>query len=130
MKKVTLALLALFMIVATPMVVLADGHEKEEAKEVTVKGEPVDIKCYLGGQSGPKHASCATACANNGLPIGLLVTKNGKKHLLLTIGGDGKPAKDHLAKHMGKTVSVTGKVTTKDGMNVITVAKVEAVDKE
>ena len=40
------------------------------AEEVSLKGEPVDMQCYLSGQSGEGHASCATACANKDIPIG------------------------------------------------------------
>ena len=38
----------------------------EEAQEVSVMGEPVDIQCYLGGRSGEGHAACAKSCAEGG----------------------------------------------------------------
>ncbi len=46
--------------------------------------------------------------------------------LYLVLGAGGKQAKDLMAQHMGKQVSVTGKVSEKNGMKVITVSKVEA----
>lgn len=91
----------------------------------TLKGEPVDMQCYLAGQSGEGHASCAKACAEKGTPIGFMsTTADGKKQLYLVLGADRKPAKDYMAEHMGKQVTVTGKVTEKNGMKVITVSKV------
>ena len=97
------------------------------ADEVTLKGEPVDIQCYLGGQSGEGHASCAKACAENGLPIGF-VTKgdDGSEKMYLVTGPDRKPAKDYMAEHMGKQVEAKGTVTEKDGLSILTVSEVSA----
>ena len=99
----------------------------EEAQEVSLMGEPVDIQCYLGGRSGEAHASCAASCAESGLPIGFVtVDDEGKEHLYLVMGAERKPAKDYMAEHMGQEVTATGTVVTKDGMKVLTVSKVEA----
>ena len=102
-------------------------HAADDApKDVTLKGEPVDITCYLGGKSGPSHAGCATACANKGNPIGLVVEDGDKKVMYLVLGDGGKAAKDLLASHMGAQVSVTGKASSKDGLNVLVASKVES----
>ena len=93
--------------------------------EQTLTGEPVDIKCYLTGQSGEGHAGCATTCANNGLPIGFVTGSGDDKVLYLVIGGGGKQAKDHLAAHMGKQVKATGTVSEQNGLKVLTVSSVE-----
>ena len=99
----------------------------EEAQEVSLMGEPVDIQCYLGGRSGEAHASCAKSCAEKGLPIGFVtVDDEGKEHLYLVMGAERKPAKDYMAEHMGQEVTATGTMVTKDGMKVLTVSKVEA----
>jgi hypothetical protein len=104
----------------------ADHHEEKGAEEMTVSAEPVDMVCYMNGQSGEGHAACATACANKGNPIGLLVDKKGEKMLMLAIGGGGKASKDLLASHMGKVVEVTGTYAEKDGLKVFTVSSVAA----
>ena len=93
--------------------------------EVTLKGEPVDIQCYLTGQSGEGHASCAASCAEKGLPIGF-VTKgeDGKDQMYLVMGANRKPAKDYMAAHMGKTVQAKGTVVDKDGLKILTVTEV------
>lgn len=99
------------------------------ADEVTLKGEPVDIQCYLGGQRGAGHAACATTCANNGLPIGF-VTKDedGKEQMYLVMGANKKPAKDYMAAHMGKMVEAKGTVVEKNGLKILTVSSVSAGD--
>jgi hypothetical protein len=96
------------------------------AEDVTLTGEPVDMTCYITGKSGEGHASCAKACAEKGNPIGLAVKgSDGKTSLYLVLGGGGKAAKDLMAEHMGKQVTATGAVTEKEGMKILTVAKVE-----
>src|SRR3954454_7483575 len=66
---------------------LAFAHEHEEkaaststtaaaaadtgAGEKTVKGEIVDLMCYLDhAATGDKHAACASKCVKNGGPVG------------------------------------------------------------
>ncbi len=90
-----------------------------------IKGEPVDIACYLVGQRGEGHASCAKSCAEKGLPIGF-VTKgeDGEEQLYLVVGPDRKPAKDYMAAHMGKMVEAKGTVVEKDGLKILTVSEV------
>ena len=117
--KFALGLLALAIAISPFTVFAAD-----EAKTKTLTGEPVDINCYLTGKSGEGHAGCATACANRGNPIGFVVKDGDKTHMYLVIGSGGKQAKDVIAAHMGKQVKVTGKVSKKDGMNIIAVEEV------
>lgn len=113
-----------FMGMALAALVICTGAV---AEDVTVKGEPVDMNCYLSGKSGEGHAACAKGCAEKGNPIGLSVKgADGKETLYLVLGAGGKAAKDLMAEHMGKEVSATGTVTEKGGMKVITVSKVEA----
>ncbi|GEM_PF-2445517 len=118
MKRLALLVGAIAAVVAIPLLA--------SAEEQTLKGEPVDITCYLQGRSGAGHAGCAASCANKGLPIGLLVEAEGKKQVYLVLGGGGKEAKEYMAAHMGKQVNCTGTVADKDGLKVITVTKCEA----
>ena len=113
MRKILLSVSALLAFAAIPLLVSA-GDTK------TLTGEPVDIKCYLAGQSGPGHAACATGCAKKGLPIGLLTTEGDKKVLYLVMGAD---AAAKVSDHMGKQVEMTGKVSEKDGLKVIEVTE-------
>jgi predicted lipoprotein with Yx(FWY)xxD motif len=126
-KLVALCFVAVLAVALAPAILsYADHHEEKGAEEMTVSAEPVDMVCYMNGQSGEGHAACATACANKGNPIGLLVDKSGEKMLMLAIGGGGKASKDLLASHMGKVVEVTGTYAEKDGLKVFTVSSVAA----
>ena len=85
----------------------------------TVSGEVTDMKCYLAnGASGPDHAKCAKACAKAGQPIGLL-TANGDLYLLAI--GEDKSQFETLKELAGENVEVSGKVSEKNGMNLLVV---------
>ena len=121
--------LSLVVAVLTACFVPIVSTGAQEAQEVSLRGEPVDIQCYLGGRSGEAHASCAASCAESGLPIGFVtVDDEGKEHLYLVMGAESKPAKDYMLEHMGQEVTATGTLVTKDGMKVLTVSKVEAAE--
>ncbi|MFP6617075.1 MAG: hypothetical protein VCB26_11790 [Candidatus Hydrogenedentota bacterium] len=116
MKKVMKVItLGLIVAVATAIAPVANIF----AADVALSGEPVDMVCYMDGKSGAGHASCATACAKKGNPIGLVVKEDGKSVLYLVLAAGGKASKDLMAAHMGKIVDVTGKTSKKDGMNII-----------
>ncbi len=112
-----------FLIVVAMLMTPFVGVSAED--EVTLKGEPVDIACYLVGQRGEGHASCAKSCAEKGLPIGF-VTKgeDGEEQLYLVVGPGRKAAKDYMAAHMGKIVEAKGTVVEKDGLKILTVSEV------
>lgn len=95
----------------------APMSKMEHSKSMkTVKGEIVDLMCYLDhGAKGKKHASCAEKCIKMGGPVGLL-TKSGKLYLVI---GDHKPANDMLVDYAGKQVTLKGKVRSKDGMHLL-----------
>lgn len=119
----TLAIVAALAIAIAPATVT---YAKDAAPtDVTLTGEPVDITCYMGGKSGEGHASCATACANKGNPIGLVVGEGDEKVMYLVMGDGGKQSKDLMAAHMGKVVTVSGKASSKDGLNILVASKVE-----
>ena len=73
MKKIT-TIISAFTIVLTGALA-HEGHdhnEADEAKEVTVTGEVLDMACYLDhGATGEKHADCAKTCIESGLPVGI-----------------------------------------------------------
>ncbi|QSR83854.1 hypothetical protein [Methylacidimicrobium sp. B4] len=91
------------------------GLRAEEKQEVTVKGELVDLYCYLDhGAAGDKHSSCARKCINLGLPVGLK-GDDGKLYMLY---GEHKPLK---SAEIPKTANVTvkGKLVSAEGYNLI-----------
>ena len=101
---------------------LAFGQPKGET--VTVKGEVVDLWCYLeGGDHGADHKKCAVACAKAGNPIGL-VTEKDEVYVMMGLK-DHQPGKDVLIDKMAETVTVEGTLVKKGGVQVIYVASVK-----
>jgi hypothetical protein len=100
----------------------SDEHRKVLAggKRVRVSGEVVDVSCYLQlGKHGAAHVACATKCATNGQPIGLLTTGH---TLYFLFPEEHHPRRDGQAEIrtaliplMGKTVTLTGTATTVGG---------------
>jgi type 1 fimbria pilin len=89
---------------------------------VTVKGEVLDMACYLDhGAHGEKHAQCAATCIESGLPVGIK-GEDGKTYLLI---GEHKPLNSTLAQYAGKTITVKGKFVSRDGINMIENAEIQ-----
>ncbi len=105
----------------------ASAHEmgKEEGKgDVTLKGEVVDLACYMGhGASGEKHKECAQACISKGMPMGLL-TKDGQVFLLLE-DHTNKDAYQNVKNWAAEQVKVMGDSSKKGGIQAIVVEKAE-----
>jgi len=96
---------------------------KMEGKTMTVKGEIVDMGCYLGhGARGADHKSCAEMCIKSGMPMGLL-TDNGTLYLL-TLSHDNADPFNKAKGMAAETVSITGPMHEKNGMKSIEVTAV------
>ena len=103
--------------------VQADDQKTAGAADtaVTVKGEVLDMACYIGhGAHGEKHAQCAATCIESGLPVGIK-GEDGKTYLLI---GEHKPLNKTLAEYAGKTITVKGKLASRDGVNMISNAEI------
>ncbi len=96
------------------------GAERSETR--TVKGEVIDVICYLSiGGKGPGHARCAATCIRLGGPVGLLTAD---EQIYLVVG-DHKPINDELVPLAGKVITVSGKVVERNGMKMVENAEVE-----
>jgi len=77
---------------------------------VTVSGEIVDSKCYLGVMnpgSGKVHRDCAARCLSGGIPP-IFVSSNGEDQFLL-VGSDGKAMDaDVLREFVAEPITVRG----------------------
>ena len=99
---------------------------KAEDKASVVKGEVLDLSCYLGhGGMGEGHAGCAAKCVKGGAPVGLLGA-DGTVYVLFADHSDGSPY-EKIKDLAGKQVEVTGNVASKSGMKGITVHGVKAL---
>lgn len=88
--------------------------------DVTVKGEIVDLACYLAkGKKGADHKSCAQMCAKGGVPMGVL-TESDELYLLIDDHANPKPY-EAAKKLAGTNAEITGKKFVKNGMNSIVV---------
>lgn len=111
-----------------------EGHSGAKhgvgGKELVVKGELVDMACYMAHEGkGKKHAECARMCVlKNGTPLGLL-TSDGKVYLLIEDHSGAKTRKPYAqAKELvSETVTITGESHTRGGVQAIVV---KAVAKE
>jgi hypothetical protein len=96
--------------------------EKSGGQEASVTGEVIDMSCYIDhGATGEKHAACAKKCIQSGLPVGIK-GNDGKTYLVI---GDHKPLNSELANDAAKTVTVKGKVVSRDGIDMIENAMVQ-----
>ena len=101
-------------------VVLADQHQHGASADVTLRGEIVDLACYIGhGAKGPDHQKCAAKCAQMGQPLGLL-TAEGKLYLLVADHIDPAPFRK-AATFAGAQAEVTGEAAEKSGVSALTV---------
>src|SRR5260370_34093614 len=123
MKKTNhiIAFAAAALFAASP-VIAHEGHEHGEKDELAsgetkrISGEVIDMACYIDhNATGDKHAACAKKCIISGLPVGLKA-EDGKTYLLI---GEHKPLNSELAAYAAKKITVEGKVTSRDGVNMI-----------
>ena len=102
------------------------------AKTETVTGQVVDLVCYARNRAntGLDHEDarvCAIACVKwEGNPVGIVAT-DGKVYQFeggLTANNNAK-----IAPHLAHTVTVTGDVSEKDGMMMLSSNEVTMVKK-
>lgn len=77
--------------------------------EVTLTGEIVDSKCFLGVMNPGRtkvHRDCAARCISGGIPPAF-VTADG---FYLLVGGDGRALQHEVLDWVGETIEVTGTV--------------------
>ena len=124
MKKwiaVSIATVAVALALNTNVRAEEHKHAHDDGGAVTVKGEVLDMACYLDhGAKGDKHAGCAKTCIESGLPVGIK-GEDGKTYLII---GDHKPINAQLAEHAGKTITVKGKHVERDGIHMIANAEI------
>ena len=132
MKKLYLALLTLAVTIGFALTNAAfahEGHEHqgkeavgENKEDATIRGEVVDMACYIDhNATGEKHIDCAKKCIASGLPVGIK-GDDGKIYLLI---GEHKPMNTELVQYAGKTITVKGKLSSRDGINMIENAEIQ-----
>lgn len=122
MNKRILGVAAMVTAVLVTSATTALGQAKKPT--VTVKGEVVDLWCYLDdGSRGAAHKECATTCAKAGNPIGIV---DAKGNIYVAMGiNDHQPGRDVLIDRMAQTVTATGTLVRKGGTQVIYIKSVK-----
>ena len=111
--KITATIGAFFLLSLTAGLFAGEG-------ETTVKGEIVDLSCYMTqGAHGKEHQQCAQSCIERGIPMGLL-TESGDVYLLLE-NHKQKEAYETAKKHAAEIVEVTGPVSERGGVKALRV---------
>lgn len=125
--KTLLGIAAAATLAVTP-IFAHEGEDHGEKKDAVasemkkVTGEVVDMVCYIDhGATGEKHADCAKKCIAGGLPVGLKAD-DGKTYLLV---GEHVSMNKELADYAAKTITVEGKVVSRDGFNMIENATIQ-----
>ena len=119
----TLLTLALMSFIGSA-VFAAGSMKMDKGASVTVKGEILDMACYLGhGAMGMKHQQCALMCLKGGQPMGLR-TADGKVYLLVASHKDGKPFEEAKG-YAADQVEVTGPLFQRNGISAIEVDTVK-----
>jgi hypothetical protein len=93
------------------------GKQSPIAPIVTLRGEIVDSKCYLGvmnpGQLTP-HRGCAVRCISGGIPPVLLVRRQtGPPLYYLLVSSDGRPVNKQVLDMVAEPVEITAKCFNK-----------------
>jgi len=120
-----LILLVLVVLSVTASQALAAGQKaKPAARAATLKGEIVDLGCYLGhGAKGAEHMGCASKCIAGGMPMGLL-TADGKLYLL-TLDHENADPYNKCKDLAAATVEVRGQLMERNGMLALDVTDVK-----
>lgn len=92
---------------------------------VTLRGEIVDSKCYLGAMKpgeGKTHKECATLCVRGGIPP-MLVTRHddGTRGYYLLQGPNAEPLDPAIYPLIADPVEVQADLSVWGGVNVLTV---------
>jgi hypothetical protein len=102
---------------------LSGSVRSADTADVTLKGEVVDLHCYLTrGASGPEHAGCGNACLARGVTPGLLA-EDGRVFVLL--GPRPFAVKEEIAGLAGAKVTVTGTAVERGGVRALQLKTVE-----
>ncbi len=97
--------------------------ESSGGRPVTVRGEIVDSKCFLGVMvpgSGKTHKDCASLCLRGGIPPALYVEdRDGGSVLMLLTGTSGEPIGAHALRVVGEAIDMTGIIERQGGWLVL-----------
>ncbi len=86
---------------------------REEVAQLTLVGEIVDSKCFLGVMKpgrGKPHRDCAALCIRGGIPPRFVVQSADRLLALLLVDEEGGPVNARVLDKVAEPLSVTGRV--------------------
>lgn len=98
---------------------------------ITVVGELVDTKCYLGVMkpaTGKVHRACAIRCLSGGVPPGVLVRTAGDDGVVFMLAGRDGSALDYDVQWAALTVTAAGTLELHDATPVIRIDRIARLD--
>ncbi len=91
--------------------------------KMTLEGEIVDSKCYLGVMKPATHKihrSCAVRCISGGIPPLLMVkNKKGQERQFLLVSHQGKAVNSQILDMIAKPVRITGYIEKKGNLFIL-----------
>lgn len=111
---------------AAKLPLLGWSSPKLLAASVTLRGEVIDPKCYLGAMKpggGKTHKACAMRCIAGGIPP-MLVTRDaaGRETFYLLVTPEGAVANDSVYPFVGDHVELSGQLEQHDDLLVFKVS--------
>lgn len=106
----------------------AESAMEEVSTPVTLVGELVDSKCYLGAMKpggGKTHKGCAVLCLRGGIPPLFLSKADGSVRYHLASDSHGRPLGEELFEFVGEPVIVTGQLMTGRGWPILKIESVQ-----
>lgn len=99
------------------------GPRPTSLGRLTLVGEIVDSKCYLGvmnpGRLTP-HRACAVRCISGGIPPILLVRQSGDQPLyFLLVSSDGRPVNKQVLDMVAEPIEITGEVLQQGELSIL-----------
>jgi hypothetical protein len=118
------------MIEVVPDSITADSHENAamtpevDLGPVTLAGEIVDSKCYLGVMNpgeGKVHRDCAVRCISGGIPPAVLVRNSGgRPDFYLLADAAGQPIQPSaILDRVGEPVNISGRLVRAGDLMVL-----------
>ena len=107
------------MIEVVPASIAADAQRSQVASQrivdlgpVTLRGEIVDTKCYLGVMNPGEHKvhrDCAVRCISGGVPPAFLARDaSGESRILLLVGDDGRALSKEVLPFVAEPLEISG----------------------
>jgi hypothetical protein len=105
-----------------PMPAADQPADASGGQHVTLRGEIVDSKCFLGVMvpgAGTTHRDCASLCLRGGIPPALFVREADGTSSLVLLTGAEPSLRDRAAALAGEPVEMSGTIEQRGGWRVL-----------